>query len=114
MEFDVPVTLELEEELSTIRLEGEVGIASAAELKELLLQALVSGKQVQVSLQSVTDLDVTAVELLWAARRQAKTSSVAFAFDGPIPSMVLSGLLQAGFDDFAAELDATQASKGNL
>ena len=113
MEFDVPVTLEREEELSTIRLEGEVGIASAAELKELLVQALGFGKQIRVSLQSVTDLDVTAVELLWAARRQAKASSVAFAIEGPLPPLVLSGLLQSGFDDFAAEVDAAQASKGN-
>jgi ABC-type transporter Mla MlaB component len=113
LEFDVPVTLEREDELSTIRLEGEVGIASAADLKSQLIQALGCGKQVRVSLQSVTDLDVTAVELLWAARREAKASSVAFAIDGPIPSMVLSSLLQAGFDDFAAEVDVAQASKGN-
>jgi ABC-type transporter Mla MlaB component len=113
LEFDVPVTLEREDELSTIRLEGEVGIASAADLKSQLIQALGCGKQVRVSLQSVTDLDVTAVELLWAARREAKASSVAFAIDGPIPPMVLSSLLQAGFDDFAAEVDVAQASKGN-
>ena len=109
----MPVTLEREEELSTIRLEGEVGIASAADLKSHLIQALGCSKQVRVSLQSVTDLDVTAVQLLWAARREAKASSVAFAIDGPIPSMVLSSLLQAGFDDFATEVDVAQASKGN-
>jgi len=113
LEFDVPVTLEREEELSTIRLEGEVGIVSAAELKEMLIQALGFGKQVRVSLQSVTDLDVTAVQLLWAARREAKASSVAFLIEGPAQSMVLSTLLQAGFDDFASEVDVAQASKGN-
>lgn len=109
----MPVTLEREDEISTIRLEGEVGIASAAELKELLIQALGFGKHVRVSLRSVTDLDVTAVQLLWAARREAKASSVAFAIEGPVPSMVLSGLKQDGFDDFAAEVDAAPASKGD-
>jgi anti-anti-sigma regulatory factor len=109
----VPVTLEREEELSTIRLEGEVGIASAAELKDLLIQALAFRKLVRVSLQSLTDLDVTAVQLLWAARREAKASSVPFAIEGRVPSMVLSTLLQAGFDDFAAEVDVAQVGKGN-
>jgi ABC-type transporter Mla MlaB component len=113
MEFDVPLTHEREEELITIRMEGEVGIASAAELKELLVQALGSGQQVRVSLRSITDLDVTAVELLWAARREAKASGSAFALQGPIPPMVLSGLLQAGFDEFAADLDASEGSGEN-
>jgi len=106
MEIDVPVAFEREENLSWIRLEGEVGIGSAAELKDILVQALGSGKQVRVSLQSVTELDVTAVELLWAARREAKASSVAFAIETPVPPMVTSALLQAGFDEFATDMDA--------
>lgn len=113
MGFDVPVTLEREENRSTIRLEGDVGIASAAELKELLVQVLGADKRVRVSLQSVTDLDVTAVGLLWAARREAKAAQVAFAIEGPVPSMVLSRLLLAGFDEFAAGEYAAESSGEN-
>lgn len=109
----MPIILEREDERSTIRLEGEVGIASAAELKELLVQALGSGQRVRVSLCSVTDLDVTTVELLWAARREAKASGSAFVLEGPIPPMVLSGLLQAGLDEFAADLDAAEGGREN-
>jgi ABC-type transporter Mla MlaB component len=112
MEFDVPVTLEREEELSRIRLEGEVGIAAAAELKSLLVQALGSGRQVRVSLLSLTELDVTAVELLWAALLQAKASNLSFTIEAPVPSMVTSALLQAGFDEFAADMVASQADWG--
>jgi ABC-type transporter Mla MlaB component len=113
MEFDVPVTLECEEKLSMIRLDGEVGIAAAAELKDLLVQALGSSQQVRVSLLSVTELDVTAVELLWAARLEAKASSLSFAFDAPLSSMVTSALLQAGFDEFAADMDVAQPGGEN-
>ena len=109
----MPVTLEREDELSTIRLEGEVGIASAADLKSQLIQALGCGKQVRVSLQSVTDLDVTAVELLWAALREAKASGVAFVIEAPVPPIITSALLQAGFDEFAKDMDAGQAGGEN-
>jgi len=113
MEFDVPVAFEREEELSWIRLEGEVGIGSAAELKDFLIQALASGKKVRVSLQSATELDVTAVELLWAALREAKASGVAFVIEAPVPPIITSALLQAGFDEFAKDMDAGQAGGEN-
>jgi ABC-type transporter Mla MlaB component len=112
LEFDVPVAFECEEEESWIRLEGEVGIGSAAELKGLLVQALGTGKQVRVSLQSLTEIDVTAVELLWAARREAKASSLPFVIEGPIPPTITSALLQAGFDEFATDMNAAQAGGG--
>jgi ABC-type transporter Mla MlaB component len=113
MELDVPVALEREDELSRIRLEGEVGIGSAAKLKELLIQALGSGKQIRVSLPSLTELDVTAVQLLSAALREAKASSQAFLIDGPVPPTITSALLQAGFDEFAKDMDAEQAGGEN-
>jgi hypothetical protein len=108
----MPVTLERGEELTMIRLDGEVGIADAAELKGLLLQALGSGQQMRVSLLTTTELDVTAVELLWAARREAKASSISFAVEGPVPPIVISTVLQAGFDDFLANGHAAQDSEG--
>jgi len=112
-EFGVPVTLEHSEELSTIRLEDAIDIACAAELKNLLVQALASGKDVQVSLESASDLDVTAVQLLWAARRAAKATSVGFAFLGPVPEAVTFALLHAGFEDFAPTADSNQAGEVN-
>lgn len=100
----MPVTLERSEELSLIRLDGAVDITCAAELKSLLIEALASGKPVEASLESVTDLDVTATQLLWAARREAETSGVGFALLDPIPEPLTSALLHAGFEDFAATL----------
>ncbi len=98
----MPVTLEQNEEVSTIRLEGAVGIDSAGELKALLLRALEPGREVRITLQGATDLDVTAVELLWAARREANAASVAFAFEGQAPKPVSAALAEAGFENFAA------------
>ncbi len=66
------VTLEQSERLIVLRLEGVIDIASAAELKLLLQDALKSGKEVSVSLEAATELDVTVFQLLWAAEREAR------------------------------------------
>jgi anti-anti-sigma factor len=106
----VPVTLEQSEDSSVFRLEGAIDIASAAELKKLFIQAFASGHEVRVDLDGTTDLDVTAVQLLWAARREAKVSGAEFAFTGQAPAPVASALRQAGFTELAAAMDGSQVS----
>ena len=94
------VTLEQSEALNLFRLEGAVGIGCAAEFKGLLNQAFGSGREMRVSLQGATDLDVTAVQLLWAAERKAKGAGVAFSYDGAVPEQVLAALSEAGLQQF--------------
>ena len=94
----MPVTLKQSEELSSLCLEGAIDIASAVELKTLLQQALASGKSVQVSFEEATDLDVTTVQLLWAAGRQAKGSGTAFTYAEPVPEEIARALVDAGLE----------------
>ena len=72
----MPVTLEQKDALTLIQLEGAIDIGCAAELKELLMEKLKSGAAVYVSLESATGLDITAVQLLWAAAREAQRVGV--------------------------------------
>lgn len=107
----MPVTLEQNDTVSVIRLEGAVDIGSAGELKTLLVQALEpggdgAGKEVRVALAGATDLDVTAVQLLWAAERKARAAAVAFALESGLPEPVMSALTHAGFQSFLAPVDA--------
>jgi anti-anti-sigma regulatory factor len=90
-----------------IRLEGAIDIAAAAEFKKLLLQACGSGKEVRLALDGANDLDVTAVELIWAARRAAEGAGVTFALSGALPESVLSALGYAGLKQFLVPLDAS-------
>jgi len=106
----VPAILKENETSSLIRLEGVIDIASAVELKVLLLQALASGKEVCIALDGVKGLDVTAVQLLWAAGREAKASGAGFRFVGQVPSAVISSLRDAGIEDFAAATDNSELS----
>lgn len=104
------VTLKQSKKLSVIHLEGAIDIALASELKKLLLQAFASGRKVHVTLDGATDLDVTAVQLLWAARREAKVSGVEFALTGHAPEPVTSALSQAGFIGATAIVESSRVS----
>lgn len=96
----MPITLEPGESLTCIRLEGAVDISSAVELKQRLMGAQSSGKQVRLSMLGATDLDVTAVQLLWAADREARASGVPFALEGELPGQIVTALAAAGIETF--------------
>ena len=96
----MPVTLEQKDAQTFIQLEGAIDIGCAAELKELLMEKLKSGAAVCVSLESATALDVTAVQLLWAAAREAQRAGVEFGFKGQTPEAVRCALAEAGMEAF--------------
>lgn len=94
------ITLKQDEESSVIHLEGVIDIACAAELKTTFIDALASGNPVRVALCGCTDLDVTAVQLLWAAERAARAQTVDFTLAGPVPEPVWAALKDSGFERF--------------
>ena len=96
----MPVTLEQKDALTCIHLEGVIDIGCAAELKELLMEKLKSGSAVYVALESATGLDITAVQLLWAAAREAQRVGVEFGFKGRTPEAVRCALAEAGIEKF--------------
>ena len=96
----MPMSCDESEGLSLLRFRGDVSISSAAELKNLLRAALARGKDVQVDLSGVTEVDVTALQLLWAAEREAEAAGVGFSFAGQCPQDVALALAAAGFEKF--------------
>ena len=91
------------EALNQLRLEGDVGIGCAAEFKGLLEQAL--GCAVRILLEGATDLDVTAVQLLWAAGRKAKGSGVEYSIVSVAPEPILDALSEAGLQQFISPVN---------
>lgn len=55
----------------TLRIEGELTIYRAAELKATLLDAVVSHPAVEIDLSAVSEFDTAGVQLLMAAKRAA-------------------------------------------
>ena len=55
-------------------------IGCAAELKATLLEALASRKPLQLELERSSDFDITALQLLWAAAREAERNGITLYF----------------------------------
>jgi anti-anti-sigma factor len=96
----VSITLDRNESQCLVRLQGEVDVSSAAELKAILLEALASGRELRVDLERTTELDVTALQLLWAAEREAGGSGVGFSLLGGVAEEISVALSDVGFKNF--------------
>jgi anti-anti-sigma regulatory factor len=104
----VSVTLDQSSPSCVLRLEGEVGLSSASELKQLLLEALASGKDVRVDLESAAELGVTTLQLLSVAEREAKAAGLAFIGVGPLREGLSAALRDAGFDGLPIPMEAKE------
>jgi len=67
----MPVTLQRQEASWLIKLEGQITVTSALQLKELLVEWLSAGKDLDLDLEHAEEVDVTIMQLLWAAAREA-------------------------------------------
>ncbi|MFZ0480978.1 MAG: STAS domain-containing protein [Terriglobales bacterium] len=96
-----------------LQLKGDLDIRCSAELKGLLIEAIAQGKAVRIELAQVAEIDVTAVQLLWAAKRYAEKTSVAFAVAGDLPDKIRGAVGAAGFENFLVPTaaDAGQPSQ---
>jgi anti-anti-sigma regulatory factor len=79
-------------------LEGDLTLASAAGLKSLLLEWLAAGTDLQLDLESAGEIDVTVMQLLWAAGREA--ARVGNGIVGRVSEAVDRAARDAGFDPF--------------
>ena len=83
-----------------LKLEGEIDVTCSTELKRVLIEAISSGKEVQLYLAEASDFDVTAIQLLWAARREAEKAGASFAVAGDVPANIRRAVCEAGFENF--------------
>lgn len=97
----MPVVFDQSDALPLIRLEGEIDISIAAELKTMLLKALEAGKGLRVSLEKAVELDITAMQLLIATERDATKSNSQFLLEGRVPEDISVAMAHAGFRKFA-------------
>lgn len=90
-----------EEKCCRIQFDGVIDISCAEEVKSALTEALEAGKAISISLAGATDLDVTAVQLLWAAGREAGQRGLEFDVTG-LPEPVSRLLQEADLNRFHA------------
>jgi ABC-type transporter Mla MlaB component len=74
------------------KMSGDAGLRSAQEIAESLRQALAEHDTIRVSTDAVTTADITTIQILLAARKQALASGKSLSLAAP-PSGALSDLL---------------------
>ena len=85
---------------------GPLDISAAADFRLQLREALNSGSNVEVSLSHVSEMDVTAVQLLWAAHRSS--AGRLRLSEGPCDE-VRSVLMEVGLDQILMTLSETSS-----
>lgn len=81
----------------TLTLSEDLTLPYAEEMKELFLDTVGNGKNVKVKFKSVTDIDLSMLQLLCAAHRTAMRLNTAFAIDGEISDLCKTVIKDAGF-----------------
>ena len=101
------IQCEADESAYVLRLADEVDINSSVELKQALIEIIASGKELHLDLQAGPSLDITAIQLLWAARLVFEQRGSHFVTAGEVPESITSALQDAGFEPFLTPLEAT-------
>jgi ABC-type transporter Mla MlaB component len=94
----MPTTFEEDDSTCTLRLDGEMDICDALDLKRQLLLAMDSRKPVRIDLAGVAGLDITSMQLLWAAATEAISQGNSIHFNDPVSEGAVSSFSQAGLD----------------
>jgi anti-anti-sigma regulatory factor len=98
-------TFEEQEAKAVLHLSGDINVAGSAELKQLFVQAFSTGKGVQLDLSAATNLDISAIQLLWAAARHAEKTKTSLTAAPTVPPELKGGVRDAGFEDFPVAIE---------
>lgn len=73
---------------SVLRIDGEISIYRAAELKQALLASLDQTEELEVDLAAVTELDTAGVQILMLVKRQAQATQRKLHLVGHSPAVL--------------------------
>jgi anti-anti-sigma regulatory factor len=68
---------------------GTVGIEQANNLKQELLGVIDKYDEVSVNLSAVEDIDVSAIQILAAAKKECDSKGCTFSISGTVPESIL-------------------------
>lgn len=94
------ITREQSNSFNNVCLEGSIDVTCARDLQSALVAALETGLEVRVSIAGGSELDVTAIQLLYAASREARESGLKFSITTEAREAISLALADAGFAKF--------------
>ncbi len=84
-----------------LTLDGDLTLSQAGELRTLLIKALINADRVVLDFGSVTDIDLSALQLLCSAHRSAVRLNKQLIFSGEWPGLFKQAVNDAGYARFA-------------
>ncbi len=85
----------------TITLDGNLTVAQAEGLRTLLIKALIDAERVRVDFGTVTDVDLSCIQLLCSAHRSAGRMKRSFSLSGDWPEPFKKIVEEAGYSRLA-------------
>jgi len=82
---------------SFLKLDGEVNVAHATDLKDALIQSLEMAETVEINLNDVTGIDLSCLQLLCSAHRTAAKKGKTLTIKDPALPMYIEARKKAGF-----------------
>ncbi len=82
-------------------LDGNLTLERAEELRMLLIKALIDADLVSVDFATVTDIDLSCLQLLCSAHRSAARMSKRLVFSGEWPDVFRQAVNESGFARFS-------------
>ena len=80
-----------------LSLEGEMTVHNASAFKKILTDSLRLNQCVELDMQDVGEIDLTCLQLICSAHRQAARERKKLLFAGPLPAPIIKTQHQAGF-----------------
>ncbi len=87
----------LSSDKGVLHLEGELTLPNAAELRTMLIKALIDADAVTVRFGSLEDLDLSCLQLFCSAHRSAVRLKKQLRFDGTLPRILQDAAEAAGY-----------------
>jgi anti-anti-sigma factor len=97
-------------EAGVLKLDGDLTVERADELKEALLEAIRSVNKVFYNVEGVTSVDLACLQLLCSAHRTAASMNKEFAEQGSRPEVFEEVIESAGF---ARHMGCTEQTRQN-
>jgi anti-anti-sigma regulatory factor len=80
-----------------LKLKGDFTIQEVGEIRSALLEALKGSEPVEISLEEVTEMDVSSLQLLCSAHRASVVGQKQLSIAGELPAVALRNASAAGF-----------------
>ena len=96
----MPITFESSESTCVIRFAGEIDVSCSSELKRMLMETVNSLKDLRLDLENASDLDITTMQLIWAAARDLENAGKSLMAYGQVPEPLHAAIREAGFEKF--------------